>query len=161
MEDESDIVIAHTDGSSSRRDGSGGWAFRAKMGVRTLTRYGFADSTTNQAMELTAIVNVLEFITFTPRTLKIVTDSEYARDCLTKWGNMWARNGWISSTGAEVKNLLLVQRGLELIEAHKGYREVKFAWVRGHSGNPDNEFVDKLAGRARKERITNWSGGNH
>ena len=161
MVDDDDCVVAYTDGSCNRHDKTGGWAFTAQLGSRLITRYGCADDTTNNEMELTAIHRLLEFVMPTPRKLIIWADSRYCLDALTKWWRKWERQGWTTATGADVKNLALIHSCACYILTHEEYRILDWRYVRGHSGNPGNERVDKLADEARRQKLTNWTGGNH
>jgi ribonuclease HI len=153
------LVRVWTDGSSSVRDRSGGWALIAQWEGMEAMRFGYSDSATNITMELTAILRAFQFVRPAPgRRLVIATDSEYSIKALTQWMRQWRQNGWRSSAGRKVANLELL---LEVEQAMKHHRQngtaVTFNWVKGHSGVRMNEEVDKLAGDARIRQRTNWS----
>lgn len=153
-----EAVLAWTDGSSSYKDTKGGWAF--KVCFRGVTRefYGHRENTTNNVMELTAVLRVLQFVRPTTRqTLKITTDSQYVLNAITKWYIGWERDGWLTGTGSPVQNKELIQAIVAKLQEHRRFREVEILWCKGHSGNMDNEIVDRLAKRARLEKITNWT----
>jgi ribonuclease HI len=151
-----EAIEVFTDGSCSVKDVSGGWAFVAKAGQRQENKYGHASETTVNKMELLAIQRALEFVSLNNTPLEIYTDSEYARKCLSLWHVKWTANGWVTANGVDVKNSEEIQDCLELLLAHRKYRKVTIHWVRGHSGHISNELADKLAHRARVEKITNW-----
>lgn len=129
-----------TDGSCEPNPGPGGWGYTTSDGREA---FGGARETTNNRMELTAILEAM-------RTLKngeqavIYSDSQYAVNGLTVWHDAWKRRGW-KRKGAEIPN-----RDLWLaLEAEIQRVGVMFRWVKGHDGNPGNERADELAGIAR------------
>ena len=103
---------------------------------------GGAAHTTNNAMELTALVRALEHVGPEPDLLMRI-DSQYAINAMTVWAKTWRRKGWRKSDGAPVANRDLVERLLELYEGRQGRTEVE--WVKGHSGDAANELVDSMA----------------
>ena len=133
------ITVA-TDGSCNCVTRKGGWAWVTDC-------YG-SDSgpesdTTNNAMELTAILQALLAFPH-PQPLHIQSDSMYSLDCITKWWKGWEAKGWVKRDGEPVKNKDLIQRiVVELKE-----RDVTFEHVRGHRGHRLNEMADRLAGAA-------------
>lgn len=159
MDDER-TLIGFTDGSVyPNPNGAGGWAFSVCSATEEATRYGSYKGTTNNAMEMMAIVRLLHFVTASPKTtrpLVIKTDSAYCLHALTVWHQNWMENDWRTSNGSPVANLPLLQKALELIEHHNQYRTLEFVKVKGHSGVEGNERVDYLAGYARKKKRTNW-----
>ncbi len=161
MIDEDNAISVYTDGSCYHKTRLGGWAFFARHGFKTLTKYGHAEDTTVNRMELTAIINALDFILFTPDPLHIFTDSEYCRDALKYYWRGWEAEGWINRFGLPIKNQDMFFRALHLLERHRQFRQVEIYWVKGHNGNIDNERVDKLAHNARVGKLTNWIRGNH
>lgn len=128
----------------------------ARCGKRKRLRYGCAQKTTNQKMELLAIQRVLEFVGLSEHPLLIRSDSMYAIQCITKWHVAWRHQGWRTKSGQKVKNRKLVRKVVRLLAKHEAVRPVVFEWVKGHAGIPDNELADKWAGKARVEQITNW-----
>ncbi|KMY23188.1 ribonuclease H [Actinobaculum suis] len=136
---EFDAVLA-TDGSCSGNPGPGGWAWvEQKSGAYNS---GGAHHTTNNIMELTALLEGLRFIDPAARLL-IRCDSQYVINTVTKWAPGWRKKGWRKADGKPVANQELVAALLEAYESRTGYTEVE--WVRGHTGDAGNEFVDSLA----------------
>lgn len=150
------VVSIHTDGSASIKASNGGWAFVAKYRGERFERYGFADEVTNNQMELMAVIRALEFIQLSPQPLRFYVDSQYVVNAVNVWMSKWKREGWRGVFGEPVKNIDLMQRLDELLDEHREHRAVTFAWVEGHAGNKYNEIADRLAGDARKQRLTNW-----
>jgi len=138
-------VMIWTDGGCKPNPGPGGWAavlvFRGKE--RALT--GADPATTNNRMELTAAASALEALT-RPCRVVLHTDSEYARNGVTRWSTGWVRKNWRTTSGDAVANMDLWQRLLAAAKPHS----VEWLWVRGHSGNEMNERVDALATEARR-----------
>ncbi len=145
---ETEIEI-YTDGACSPNPGTGGW------GVVLISRKheyrkelsGAEGNTTNNRMELTAAIKGLEALKY-PCRVALHTDSSYLRNAFEQqWLNNWQRKNWRTSNGTQVLNRDLWERLLELSEIH----HVKWHWVRGHSGHPENIRCDKLAVVARKK----------
>ncbi|MGO1590682.1 MAG: ribonuclease H family protein [Ancrocorticia sp.] len=134
-----DRVIA-TDGACSGNPGPGGWAWvEQTTGARDS---GGATRTTNNVMELTALVQALEYVG--PEcSLLIRCDSQYVINTVTKWAPNWRRKGWKKADGKPVKNRELVEELLTAYEARTGTTEVE--WVKGHAGDAANELCDSLA----------------
>ena len=102
---------------------------------------GKEPNTTNNRMELTAVIKALEALK-KPCTLKIFTDSKYVVDSINKgWAEKWQQHNWITSNKKKVLNPDLWQKLLSLLEPHKA----EFIWVKGHSGHPENELCDRMA----------------
>ena len=144
MSDKSDVEI-FTDGACSGNPGPGGWAaiLRHKgttMAGRERELSGGDPATTNNRMELMAVISALEALT-RPCRVKLHTDSKYVLDGATRWIHGWKKNGWRTADKKPVKNVELWQR---LDEVHNGH-QVKWVWVKGHSGHPENERADQLA----------------
>ncbi|MFT0848141.1 ribonuclease H [Actinomycetaceae bacterium L2_0104] len=138
--------IVATDGACSGNPGPGGWAWvEQRSGARGS---GGAARTTNNIMELTALIEALEFVGPGP-SLLIRCDSQYVINTVTKWAPNWRRKGWKKADGQPVKNRELVERLLNLYEGREGRTEVE--WVKGHAGDAANELCDRLAvAEARK-----------
>ena len=137
----------YTDGACAGNPGPGGWG--AVLRYRTRERElcgGEASATTNNRMELMAPIQALESLT-RPVTVLLYTDSVYVRDGITKWLPRWKRNGWQTTGKQPVKNVDLWQR----LEAAAGRHDVRWHWVKGHAGHPENERADQLAGRGLRE----------
>ncbi len=130
-----------TDGSCSGNPGPGGWgAVRVRDGEVVDAQHGADPSTTNNRMELTAMIAGLSMIA-PDEALDVYTDSRLVVDTLTKWAAGWARNGWRRRDG-EVKNLELVQRAYALFRERP---HVRIQWIRAHDGSRWNEYADSLA----------------
>ena len=144
MTDEIETIL-FTDGACSGNPGPGGWAFilrHVPSGKRMEASGGEAE-TTNNRMELRAVVEGLSALK-RPTSIKIVSDSSYVLNGLSKWMKSWKANGWRRREKgrlAEVKNLDLWQKLDELVALH----EVDFEWIKGHAGHPENERCDELA----------------
>lgn len=131
-----------TDGACKQNPGVGGWGAYLVWGEHKLELYGGEKLTTNNQMELTAVISALSVLK-RPCPIIIHTDSTYVRDGITKWIRNWKRNGWRTADKKEVKNAELWQRLDELAERY----EIEWRWVKGHNGDPGNEKADELANR--------------
>lgn len=133
-------VDIHTDGACLGNPGPGGWAaLLCWKGVERELSGGEA-ATTNNRMELMAAIAALEVLK-EPCDVVLTTDSQYVRQGITEWMAGWIRRGWKTAGGDPVKNRDLWERLHAANQRHK----VEWRWVKGHSGNPDNERVDVLA----------------
>lgn len=144
----SDFII-YTDGACSGNPGPGGWAFVAVESSGTGTKIESSGSelnTTNNRMELTAVINGISFIkAIAYSSMLILTDSKYIVDAVNQgWLNSWVSKNWKKSDGKSVLNQDLWSKLLELMSIYN----VSFQWVKGHAGIPENERCDELA---RKE----------
>jgi ribonuclease HI len=135
-----DVVRIYTDGACKGNPGPGGWGALLRSGTHERELYGGDPATTNNRMELTAVIRALEALT-RPSKVEIYTDSEYVMKGITEWLAAWKRRGWKTADRKPVKNADL-WRELEAL-AHK--HEVRWHWVRGHAGHPENERADALA----------------
>lgn len=138
----SEITI-HTDGACRGNPGLGGWGAVLQLGNNRKEILGTVPDTTNNRMELTAAIRALETIKSTSNVL-IITDSQYVRRGMTEWIQNWKQRNWKTAARKPVKNIDLWQRLDELVAQHK----VRWQWVKGHSGDPDNERADALANNA-------------
>jgi ribonuclease HI len=130
------ITVVYTDGACSPNPGPGGWAW-AVPGGRFAS--GAAERSTNQRMEITAVLEALKVL---EGPLEVVSDSTYVINCFRdRWWEGWLRLDWITSRKQPVANRDLWEPLIELVRL----REVSFRWVKGHSGDPMNELVDQLA----------------
>lgn len=140
------VVIA-TDGACKGNPGIGGWGAilrtAGKAGTTERELSGAAAHTTNNRMELTAAVEALNALK-QPCKVKLSTDSVYVRDGITKWVHGWQRRNWRTADGSAVKNIELWQALVTATARH----EIAWHWVKGHSGDPDNERADALANAA-------------
>jgi ribonuclease HI len=138
-------LFAYTDGACSGNPGPGGWGalLQAKTGdavVKERELKGGEADTTNNRMELLAAINALEALE-RPSTITVVTDSAYVKGGITEWLRSWKRNNWRTATKKPVKNEDLWRRLDEAAARH----QVKWTWVKGHAGHPENERADALA----------------
>ena len=132
-----------TDGACKGNPGPGGWGALLIYGDKEKEINGFSSTTTNNIMELTAVIEALKQIK-KPYLINITTDSTYVKNGITDWINNWKSNGWKTTAKKSVKNKEL---WLELFELTKSF-EINWIWVKAHVGNPLNEEVDSLAKKA-------------
>lgn len=145
-------VEIYTDGSSRGNPGPGGWAALLRFRGREREIGGREPWTTNNRMELLAAIHGLEALR-RPCRVRLVTDSTYVRDGITRWIAAWKRRGWRTAGGQPVKNVDLWER----LDAAASGHDVEWVWTRGHSGHPENERVDR---RARAEAAAVGSGAS-
>lgn len=136
------IIEYYTDGACHGNPGPGGWAFCCFDPI--LEKAGFEKHTTNNRMELMAIIQSFETMEKNKKYI-IYTDSQYAYKGITEWRHSWKKNGWKNSKKRVVENLDLWKRLDELVECHEN---VKYQWIRGHNGKEGNEKADQLANEA-------------
>jgi ribonuclease HI len=129
-----------TDGSCLGNPGRGGWAAILRYGDRKKEMWGSDRETTNNRMEMTAVLRGLQALK-QPCEVEIEIDSEYVKSGVTKWLPGWKRNGWRTSTKTAVKNQDLWQQLDEELRRHK----VRWTWVKGHADHADNNRCDELA----------------
>ncbi len=139
----SDVVI-YSDGGADPNPGIGGWAAVLSFGGHEKVLTGNDPKTTNNRMELQAAIGALRAL-HRPCTIEFHTDSQYVRRGITEGVKKWAAAGWKTKNGRQVPNADLWQELQELVRQH----EINWHWVQGHSGDPFNERVDKLAREAR------------
>ena len=134
-------VQIFSDGACSGNPGPGGWGTILRFGEHEKELSGGEKSTTNNRMELTAVIKGLEALK-EPCEVEFFTDSKYIIDSVTKgWALKWKNNGWVKPDKKPALNPDLWERLIELLEIHK----VTFNWVKGHAGHPENERCDRLA----------------
>lgn len=136
----SNEILIYTDGACKGNPGPGGWGAILVAGENQREMHGGTLETTNNQMELLAAIEALEALK-RPCSVKLYTDSQYLIDGSSKWIHGWKRNGWRTKEKKPVKNVDLWQRMDEQLNRH----DVRFVWVRGHSGDPLNERADALA----------------
>lgn len=136
-------VEVATDGACKGNPGPGGWGAVIRFGTREKELSGGEPLTTNNRMELSAVIAALNALT-KPCEVHLSTDSRYVMDGLTKWVKGWQRNGWRTADKKPVKNIELWQALVEATARHR----IKWEWVKGHAGHPDNERADRLASDA-------------
>ena len=143
------ILEIFTDGACSGNPGAGGWGVILRYGTIEKEMSGAEAETTNNRMELTAVIQALKALT---RDCEIVihTDSRYVMDGVQSWLPNWKKINWrTSNKKSAVKNIDLWQELDELLVKHK----IRWIWVKGHNGHPENERVDKLARDAIKNLL--------
>jgi len=141
----SDIEI-YTDGACKGNPGPGGWGAWLRAGDHERELWGGAALTTNNRMELTAVIEALTALK-QPSRVTLHTDSQYVRNGIMTWIHNWKARGWTTADRKPVKNIDLWQRLDELRSRH----EVDWRWVKGHAGDPGNERADALANRGVDE----------
>jgi ribonuclease HI len=140
MSDEA--VEIFTDGACRGNPGPGGWGVILRSKGREKELWGGEAATTNNRMELMAVIRALEALK--RRSLvRVYTDSQYVQKGISEWVHTWKRKAWKTADKKAVKNEDLWRRLDELAAQH----EVEWHWVRGHAGHPENERADKLANR--------------
>ncbi len=140
------IVEIYTDGACSGNPGPGGWGALLRFNGVEKELSGGEDETTNNRMEMMAVIRALEALT-RPSRVRLTTDSQYVKDGATKWMPGWVARGWRTADKKPVKNVDLWERMQAAMKPH----EIEWHWVRGHDGHPDNERVDQLAVAAIKK----------
>ena len=136
-------VEIFTDGACKGNPGPGGWGAILRNGGNEKELSGSDPATTNNRMELTAIIRALQALK-APCQVQLHTDSRYVIDGITKWIFGWQRNGWKTAAKKPVLNAELWQELLAATKPHK----IDWIWVKGHAGHPENERADVLASNA-------------
>ena len=142
------IVYIYTDGACKGNPGVGGWGAILKYENKEKEINGFSKKTTNNIMELTAVIEALKQLN---RNCKIIitTDSNYVKDGITDWIKNWKINGWKTANKKAVKNKELWINLDILAQEHT----ITWKWIKGHSGHPENERADWLANQAIEDKI--------
>ncbi|MCF6337537.1 MAG: ribonuclease HI [Gammaproteobacteria bacterium] len=139
-------VEIFSDGACRGNPGPGGWGVLLRFNSSEKELYGGEAETTNNRMELMAAICGLESLE-KPCKVTLTTDSQYVMKGATEWMAGWKRKGWMTAAKKPVKNVDLWQRLESALKPH----EVKWCWVRGHTGHPENERADALANRGVDE----------
>ena len=137
------MIEIYTDGACRGNPGPGGWAALLKRGEHERELSGAEGHTTNNRMELTAVIRALEALK-RPVEARVYTDSQYVRRGITEWLPAWQARGWRTASRKPVKNQDLWEQLAEL----NGRHSIEWHWVPGHAGVPGNERVDQLANEA-------------
>jgi len=135
-------VQVYTDGACKGNPGPGGWGALLIAGGREKELYGGESETTNNRMEMTAVIRALEALT-APSEVDLHTDSQYVKNGIETWIHGWKRNGWKTSDRKPVKNAELWRE----LEAQAARHRVRWHWVKGHADNAGNLRADALANR--------------
>ena len=136
----SDPVVIYTDGACKGNPGPGGWGALLRWGDHAKELFGGETQTTNNRMELTAVIEALAALKLRSQ-VAVYTDSAYVKNGITAWIHNWKQRGWRTADKKPVKNVDLWQRLDTLASQH----DVRWHWVRGHDGDPGNERADELA----------------
>lgn len=134
------LVEIFTDGACSGNPGPGGWGVLLRYGKHEKSLLGYATRTTNNRMEMLAVIHALENLKRSCR-VNVTTDSQYVKKGITQWIHGWKKRGWRKSNKKEVLNVDLWQRLDAVCQQH----DVNWHWVKGHAGHLENEIVDQLA----------------
>jgi len=141
MANEATVEI-YADGACKGNPGPGGWGVFMRAGAHEKELWGGERDTTNNRMELTAVIRALEALK-RPVPVKLYTDSKYVQQGISAWIHNWKRNGWRTADKKPVKNADLWQE----LDVLARQFQVEWTWVKGHAGNPGNERADELANR--------------
>ena len=139
-------VELFTDGACKGNPGPGGWGAWLRYGTTEKDLWGGELNTTNNRMELLAVIRGLNALKCASQVV-VTTDSSYVKNGITQWIHAWKRNGWRTSTKKPVKNVDLWQQLDQAAAQHR----VEWVWVKGHAGHPGNERADALANRGAAE----------
>ncbi|MDC7125047.1 MAG: ribonuclease HI [Spirochaetales bacterium] len=140
------MIEIYTDGGCSGNPGPGGWAFVLTAGNNVIKKSGGEEYTTNNKMELTAVIKALKEVqsesSWKGEKVVVVTDSQYVKNGITSWIKSWIKNGWMTSAKKPVKNK---EYWIEL-KSLTDVLPVEWRWVKGHAGNELNEECDTMVG---------------
>jgi ribonuclease HI len=148
------IIDIYADGGCRGNPGPGGWGVLMQSGGVEKELWGGEPETTNNRMELTAVIRALEALK-RPTSARVHTDSQYVQKGISVWIHNWKRNGWRTSDKKPVKNAELWQR-LDVLAAE---HQISWLWVKGHAGHPGNERADRLANRGIEELLAGKHAG--
>ena len=146
------VVEIYADGACKGNPGPGGWGVLLRAGGREKEMCGGETPTTNNRMELTAVIEGL--LSLPERSkVRVYTDSQYVQKGISEWIHNWKRRGWLTADRKPVKNVDLWRR----LDAVAGGHQVEWFWVKGHAGHPENERADMLANRGIPGEIAQGS----
>ena len=143
-------VTIYTDGACKGNPGPGGWGAWLKWGATEKELFGGELNTTNNRMELQAVIEGLGALK-RPCKVTLYLDSQYVRMGITEWIRGWKVKGWRTSTGQPVKNVELWQQVDKLVS--QGGHQIEWRWVKGHAGDPGNERADALANKGVEKAL--------
>ena len=146
MSNPDNTVHIFTDGACKGNPGPGGWGAVLKYGDHVKELKGYSPETTNNIMELTAVIEALKSLT-RPCKIILTTDSNYVKNGITEWIHSWKKKGWKTANKKPVKNKEYWQQLDVGVQRHT----IDWKWVKGHSGHPENERADELANEAVDE----------
>lgn len=148
-------IKIYTDGGCSGNPGPGGWGYVIIDGPRETRASGGEAATTNNRMELIAVIRALEDVSgaehLRSRHIEVHTDSQYVKNGITAWIHTWLKNGWKTAAKKPVKNRDLWQR----LKALQDTLDISWHWVKGHAGHEYNEVADSLVGKEIEKFMTN------
>ena len=136
------MIEIYTDGACSGNPGPGGWGVILRSGDTEKELFGGAAQTTNNRMEMTAVIEALRVLK-RPVAARVHSDSQYVQKGISEWIHGWKRRGWKTADRQPVKNEDLWRELDQLAAQHR----IEWVWVRGHAGHPENERADALARR--------------
>jgi len=146
MSNPDNTVHIFTDGACKGNPGPGGWGAVLKYGDHVKELKDYSPETTNNIMELTAVIEALKSLT-RPCKIILTTDSNYVKNGITEWIHSWKKKGWKTANKKPVKNKEYWQQLDVEVQRHT----IDWKWVKGHSGHPENERADELANEAVDE----------
>jgi len=136
------VVVMYADGACKGNPGPGGWGVLLRSGGREVEMFGGEAQTTNNRMELSAVIEGLMSLQ-ARSTVRVYTDSQYVQKGISEWIHNWKRRGWLTADRKPVKNVDLWQKLDKVAREH----DVEWHWVKGHAGHPGNERADALANK--------------
>ncbi len=148
---ELNTVVIYTDGACKGNPGPGGWGALLQAGSNEKELWGGEPQTTNNRMELMAVIEALRALK-RPCRVELYLDSQYVRQGITEWIHKWKVQGWRTASKQPVKNVELWQILDELV--HQQGHQIRWHWVKGHAGDPGNERADALANRGAAEHLS-------
>ena len=143
---DSELIQIYTDGACRGNPGPGGWGALLKFGSKEKQLYGGESLTTNNRMELRAVIEALSALK-RPCNVSVTSDSTYVLKGINEWLPNWKKRGWLTSGKKPVKNEDLWKS----LDSLKSVHNVEWHWVKGHSGHLENELVDQLANKGIDE----------
>ena len=143
---DNELIQIYTDGACRGNPGPGGWGALLKFGSKEKQLYGGESLTTNNRMELTAVIEALSALK-RPCNVSVTSDSTYVLKGINEWLPNWKKRGWLTSGKKPVKNEDLWKS----LDSLKSVHNIEWHWVKGHSGHLDNELVDQLANKGIDE----------
>ena len=144
-----EVVQIYADGACKGNPGPGGWGAILRAAGKEQELYGGEPQTTNNRMELTAVIRALEALQH-PATVEVYTDSQYVQKGISEWLHAWKRRGWRTADKQPVKNIDLWHRLDRAAAPHR----VTWHWIKGHAGHPENERADALANRGVEKALS-------